>query len=143
MTSAQANESLPSAPAASPRLKRLWSIAWRLLVCLILLAWLFHNIFMKEGRQHAQQRGIHWDALTSAEQWKIGWHYGPVELWHNLSIVHPGAFALSVLLMGLALAIGVVRWRTVLRVHGLNLSWGRATEISIVAHFFNSFLLGA
>jgi len=28
-------------------------------------------------------------------------------------------------------------------VHGLDLSWGRATEISLVAHFFNSFLLGS
>ena len=143
MITAQANGSLPSAPAAPPRLKRLWNVAWRLLVCLVLLAWLFHNIFMKEGRATAQRRGIPWETLSSTEQWKIGWHYGPVELWHNLSLIQPGAFALSVLVMGVSLAIGIARWRTVLRVQGLDLSWGRATEISIVAHFFNSFLLGS
>jgi len=31
----------------------------------------------------------------------------------------------------------------VLNVHGLKLPWTRAAEISLVAHFFNSFLLGA
>src|SRR5205085_10207569 len=81
--------------------------------------------------------------LSRVEQWKFAWHYGPIDLWHNLSIVDPRAFALSVLLMGCVLGLGIMRWRTVLRVHGLDLSWGRATEISLVAHFFNSFLLGS
>jgi uncharacterized protein (TIRG00374 family) len=44
--------------------------------------------------------------------------------------------------MGCTLVIGVARWRMALRVQGLNLSFGRAMEISFVAHFFNSFLLG-
>jgi uncharacterized protein (TIRG00374 family) len=50
---------------------------------------------------------------------------------------------LSLGLMGLTLLIGTLRWRMVLQVQGLNLSFGRATEISLVAHFFNSFLLGS
>src|SRR6185503_19984603 len=54
-----------------------------------------------------------------------------------------GMFALSVLPMGLTIVLGIWRWRMVLAVHGLNLPWGRATEISFVAHFFNSFLLGS
>src|SRR5258707_14181593 len=66
-----------------------------------------------------------------------------MDMWQTVSIVEPRAFVLSVLLMGSALALGIVRWRIVLRVHGLDLSWGRATEISLVAHFFNSFLLGS
>src|SRR5204862_7781988 len=78
-----------------------------------------------------------------ADQWNTAWHYGPIELWHNLSIVDASALALSIAIIGTALALGIYRWRTVLRVHGLNLSWGRATEISLVAHFFTSFLLGS
>jgi glycosyltransferase 2 family protein len=145
MITAQAkdSESMAAAAQGPSRARHLWNVTWRVLVCLILLAWLFHNIFIKEGRQAALQRGIAWNTLSQTEQWKIGWHYGPIELWHNLSIVHFGAFALSVLIMGLSLVVGIARWRTVLRVHGLNLSWGRATEISLVAHFFNSFLLGS
>jgi glycosyltransferase 2 family protein len=123
--------------------RHLWGVTWRILVCLVLLSWLFHTIFIKEGKQAALQRGIAWNSLSQTEQWKIGWHYGPIELWRNLSIVDAGAFALSVVIMGMVLAVGIARWRMVLRVHGLNLSWGRATEISIVAHFFNSFLLGS
>jgi uncharacterized protein (TIRG00374 family) len=45
--------------------------------------------------------------------------------------------------MGLTLGLGVVRWQMVLRVQGLDLPWGRAAEISFVAHFFNSFMLGS
>lgn len=123
--------------------KKVWSLSWRILVCLILLAWLFHSIFLKEGREAAEQQGINWQTLSSSEQWRFGWHYGPIDLWHNFSMVDPLAFALSVLLMGSALAVGIFRWRTVLAVHGLDLSLGRATEISLVAHFFNSFLLGS
>ena len=46
------------------------------------------------------------------------------------------------LLVGAALIVGIARWRMVLAAGGFNLSFGRAAEISLVAHFFNSFLLG-
>src|SRR5207237_10222498 len=45
--------------------------------------------------------------------------------------------------MGLTILLGVVRWHSVLKAQGLALPMGRATEISLVAHFFNSFLLGS
>jgi hypothetical protein len=45
--------------------------------------------------------------------------------------------------MGLTILVGVWRWRRVLRVQGLALPFSRAAEISLVAHFFNSFLLGS
>jgi hypothetical protein len=45
--------------------------------------------------------------------------------------------------MGATLFLGTLRWRMVLRVHGIRLSLGRAAQISLVAHFFNSFLLGS
>ena len=45
--------------------------------------------------------------------------------------------------MGTTILLGVLRWRLVLRVQGLDLPWRRGAEISFVAHFFNSFLLGS
>ena len=75
--------------------KKVRCLSWQILVCLILLAWLFHSIFLKEGRQAAEQQGINWQALSSSEQWRFGWHYGPIDLWHNFSMVDPLAFALA------------------------------------------------
>ncbi len=123
--------------------KNIWKAAVRLLICLVLLGWICHAIFLNEGRLAAQQHGDPWDQLSRWDQWKSGWAHGPPELWRNLTLIPPQYFALSFLLMGVTLALGVVRWQMVLRVHGLKLSWGRAGEISFVAHFFNSFLLGS
>jgi uncharacterized protein (TIRG00374 family) len=64
-------------------------------------------------------------------------------LWQTLTLVKPGALTLSVALMGVTILLGVFRWRMALRVQGIELSLGRAMEISFVAHFFNSFLLGS
>jgi len=120
-----------------------FQIGWRLAVCLALLVWIFHVIFLSEGKSAIQKQGIAWEQLSRWDQWKAGWHHGPPELWENLSTIHPGIFSLSIVVMALTLVLGVIRWRMVLRVQGLNLHWGRAAEISFVAHFFNSFLLGS
>ncbi|HSH96402.1 MAG TPA: lysylphosphatidylglycerol synthase transmembrane domain-containing protein, partial [Roseimicrobium sp.] len=49
----------------------------------------------------------------------------------------------SFVLVGATLLIGIVRWRMALKLQGLPLSFVRTGEISLVAHFFNSFLLGS
>ncbi len=123
--------------------KKIWQTSWRAGVCVVLLGWLLNNIFLNEGKAAAQKHHLPWEDLTRWEQWQSGWKQGPPELWRNLSEVDAGAFCLAILLMGSTLLIGVARWRMVLRVQGLDLPWGRALEISFVAHFFNSFLLGA
>jgi hypothetical protein len=123
--------------------RKIWTAGWKLLVCLGLLGWVFHVIFVKEGRTAAQAQGIAWEQLARAEQWRLAWTYGPAELWRHLSLLPATVFALSVGVMGLTLVLGILRWRMVLDVHGLRLPWGRAAEISFVAHFFNSFLLGS
>lgn len=124
-------------------MKRAWKIGWKILVCLVLLGWIFHAIFLNEAKAAAAQRGVAWESLPRSEQWHQAWTHGPRELWAQVALIHKGALALSVALMAMTIVLGVLRWRMVLRVHGLNLPWSRAAEISLVAHFFNSFLLGS
>lgn len=123
--------------------RKIWAAGWRVVVCVLLLLWIFHTIFLQEGRLAAEAQHLDWNSLSRWEQARQGWHFGPPELWRKLSLIHPALFALSALVMGTTLLLGVVRWRMVLRVHGLLLPWNRALEISLVAHFFNSFLLGS
>ncbi|MEN9572237.1 MAG: hypothetical protein RL514_92 [Verrucomicrobiota bacterium] len=117
----------------------------QLALCGLLLAWIFQSIFWKEGMDawERDQRTPAWRELTKWQRLEVSWTHGPREVWHDMSRVRPGPFALSLGLMGTTIFLGIVRWRQVLRVHGLDLSFARAAEISLVAHFFNSFLLGA
>ena len=123
--------------------RSIWRIAWRLAIGTLLLAWIFHAIFLLEGARAWRGQGQTWETLSRLEQWGVAWSYGPRELWATMSLVSPGALGLSFLFMGMTLLLGVIRWQIVLRVHGLNLSFGRTSEISLVAQFFNSFLLGS
>ena len=133
-------------------LLQIWSASWRIAVGVLLLIWIFHSIFVNEARELAG-RGelieggvpVVWNkqqAPPRTEQWRYGWQYGPPALWRTLRGVNPVALAVSFALMGGTLIVGMVRWRMVLRVQGLNLPFNRVAEISLVAHFFNSFLLG-
>ena len=133
-------------------LRQIWSASWRIAVGGLLLVWIFHSIFVNEARELAG-RGelieggvpVLWTkekAPPRLEQWRYGWQYGPPALGRTLRGVNPVALAVSFALMGGTLVVGMVRWRMVLRVQGLNLPFNRVAEISLVAHFFNSFLLG-
>jgi uncharacterized protein (TIRG00374 family) len=109
----------------------------------LLLAWIFHNIFMLEARRLAPASGHAWAELSRAQHWSLAWSQGPQELWRTLNLVETVPLLLSVLFMGSTILLGLLRWRMVLRAQGLDLSLWRTTEISLVAHFFNSFLLGS
>ena len=122
-------------------MKKLWQTGWRVGLCALLLLWIFHSIFVNEAR--LAHPANEWASLTRQEQWRFGWQEGPGRLWHTLTLISPGAFALSFVLMGSTVALGVMRWRMVLKVQGIDLPFGRAAEISLVAQFFNSFLLGS
>jgi uncharacterized protein (TIRG00374 family) len=113
------------------------------LVCALLLAWILHAIFLREGQLTLSQQGVDWQKLSRAEKWEAAWQHGPKELWRTLTLISPGSLLNSIVLMGLTILLGVIRWRMVLGVQGLNLPFSRAGEISLVAHFFNSFLLGS
>ncbi len=126
----------------SPPARR-WRTAGRLAICLLLLAWIFNSIFANEAKLWAQARGTPWDSLTLLERWRSGWLVGPRELWHTLRLIKPVCFAWSLVFMGTTIFLGVMRWRLVLETQGIHLAARRATGISFVAHFFNSFLLGS
>jgi hypothetical protein len=119
--------------------KSAWKLTAQIGFCLILLAWIFHSIFSSEGKAAT----ANWRELSRSEQWRIAWTTGPHQLWETISLVHPGAFGLSMIFMGATILLGVIRWRMVLEVQGLHLPATRATGISLVAQFFNSFLLGS
>lgn len=121
----------------------MWKTAWRVGVTTLLLGWILHAIFLGEARRLASTEGGVWEQLPRGEQWRLAWTHGPPELWHSLSLVQPSAFVLSLVFMGLTIWLGLLRWRMVLRLQGLHLSLMRTAEISLVAHFFNSFLLGS
>ena len=122
-------------------MKKLWHTGWRIALCALLLFWIFHVIFVNEARAALGSNA--WGGLSKSEQWRMAWKEGPPRLWQTLTLVRPGALTLSVALMGVTVLLGVFRWRMALRVQGIELSPGRAMEISFVAHFFNSFLLGS
>ena len=111
----------------------------KLAVCLVLVAWILHVIFAGEAETQVKD----WASLSFAEQVRESWTIGPTGLWKTLSGVSLGWLLASFVFMGATIFIGVVRWRTVLAVQGLHLPLGRAAGISLVAHFFNSFLLGS
>jgi hypothetical protein len=125
--------------------RKLWRIGWRLVVCGLLLLWIFHTIFRNEGQLAWQRQGGKpaWQELPRTEQWQLAWTSGPRELWRTARLAKPAALALSIVWMGAIILLGVARWRMALRVQGLDLPMSRTVEISFVAHFFNSFLLGS
>jgi uncharacterized protein (TIRG00374 family) len=115
-------------------------------ICGLLLLWIFNSIFMREARtiwpqQHMDGPG--WSALNSSQQWHAAWKLGPPELWRTLSMVSGVSFCQSLVAMAATIFLSIFRWKLVLRLQGLNLGLKKITEISFVAHFFNSFLLGS
>ena len=99
--------------------KKIWSTAWRILVCLVLLGWIFHAIFTNEAKLAAAKNGFNWSELSRLQQWEQAWRLGPTELWNTVSSVHPGAFIVSILLVGMTILFGIIRWRMVLAGKGL------------------------
>lgn len=107
------------------------------------MGWILHSIFLREAALNRKPDASPWATLPRLEQWHLGWTEGPAALWKTLTTVDPAWISLSILLMGTTLLLGVLRWRMALRLQGIHLSLIRTGEISLVAHFFNSFLLGS
>jgi len=122
-----------------------WALRFtlKLAVCFVLVAWILHAIFAGEAENALQLEGRNWADLSLGQQIRESWIIGPFSLWQTISGVDIGWLLASLFFMGTTILIGVFRWRIVLDVQGLHLSFGRTVGISLVAHFFNSFLLGS
>jgi uncharacterized protein (TIRG00374 family) len=123
--------------------RQAWSVTWRLGVAVVLLAWAFHAIFHDQVRAVLDAQGRELDSLPRLERWALVWRLGPQELGRTLTEVDPGWLAISVLLWGVTIVLGAWRWLLVLHSQGLRPGFRRVLEISFIAHFFNSFLLGS
>lgn len=115
----------------------------RLAVCLLLLALAFHSIFLQEGRSAFMRVGGDWAELSPPQRWQVAWRHGPVGLWQTIGGLRPWEGIESLGFMGATILLGLLRWRLFLRAQGLELPLARTAEISLVAHFFNSMLLGS
>ncbi|NJN05958.1 MAG: flippase-like domain-containing protein [Rhodobacteraceae bacterium] len=122
---------------------KFWSLAWRIAVGGLLLLWIFHNIFSLEGREAVERGGQAWSNLSRAEQWHAAVDARSRRTQPPVGGHLPGHLIGSFALVGVALLLGVLRWRLVLRVVNIDLSFTRAARITLVAQFFNAFLLGS
>lgn len=120
-----------------------WRLLWRVSVCVLLLGWAFHTIFVNEGRAEWDRRGGDWDALSRAVQWQFAWHHGPGALARVVAAIRPADGLFSLLFMGATIFLGTLRWHLVLRAHDIEVPLRRVLEISFVGHFFNALLLGS
>jgi glycosyltransferase 2 family protein len=123
--------------------RRLWSLSWRIGAALLLLGWIFQLIFYNEAYLAWRGEGHDWEALTRWQRLQVAWTYGPPGVWETLKMIDLKYLLVAILLMGLVLFIGILRWQIILKVHGLAMPFSRTSEISLIAHFFNSFLLGS
>ena len=125
------------------RLGHAWSLAWRTGVTVLLMAWAFHAIFHDQCRVLLSLQGVDLDAMPRWDRWMAVWRLGPMELGRTLVAVRPEWLAASIGLWGVTILLGAWRWLLVLRSQGLDPGFRKTLEISLVAHFFNSFLLGS
>lgn len=115
----------------------------RFTLATLLLGVLFHIIFCNEAQLQLTDRPGAWDALSRWDQRRLAWQVGPMGLWETarrldaLSLL--GAFALC----GVTIFAGAMRWHRALQVQGLLVTRSEVCRISLVAHFFNAFLLGS
>ena len=112
----------------------------RIAVCGLLLAVIFHIIFCNEV-QLTSAPG-EWQSLSPWKQRQRAWTEGPRALWETAHQVRPVQLGISFGACGLVILIGGLRWRQVLRAQGLDLPLVAVIRISLVAQFFNAFLLG-
>ncbi|MBN8246671.1 MAG: flippase-like domain-containing protein [Verrucomicrobia bacterium] len=110
---------------------------------LLLLTAIFHSIFCNEVQlQLAAEEGPSWSSMSPWEQRRLAWTRGPAGLWATIRSLDAVSLAAAFLICGALVALGAVRWHRVLREQGLLVPWREVFRISLVAQFFNAFLLG-
>lgn len=115
----------------------------RFALATLLLGAILHIIFCNEAQlQLAGQPGA-WDALDPWAQRRLAWQVGPVGLWETARRIDAASLVGAFVLCGVTVFAGALRWHRALQVQGLEVSRHEVCRISLVAHFFNAFLLGS
>jgi len=115
----------------------------RFALATLLLGMIFHIIFSNEAQLQLLDQPGAWSRLSPWEQRQLAWRVGPVGLWDTarrldaLSLM--GAFCLC----GVPIFLGALRWQRTLLVQDIRVPKREVCRISLVAHFFNAFLLGS
>ena len=115
----------------------------RILVSVGILAYLFHGIFQNEAADYFTAHQIDPDALSWVEHARIVWHVGPLSLWNALQKINPWWFVAAVICSGIPAFLGIIRWRWILQVQGLDVRFSRLFSITFIGLFFNAFMLGS
>jgi uncharacterized protein (TIRG00374 family) len=115
----------------------------RVLVSVGILAYLFNGIFHKEALNYFDAHNIDPDSLSWIERARIVWSVGPQALWHEFQKIDPLWFTASVLAAVMPAILGIIRWRWILHVQGLDVKFFRLFSISFIGMFFNAFMLGS
>lgn len=120
-----------------------FSSAARAAAGLVLLGAIFHSIFCNEVQLQLQSSGgPAWSSFSRWEQRRLAWTRGPSGLWDTFRSLDAVSLVSAFLICGVLVGLGAIRWKRVLREQGLLLSWREVFRISLVAQFFNAFLLG-
>ena len=115
----------------------------RVVVSVRILAYLFNGIFHKEALDYFQAHNIDPDALSWSERARIVWSVGPQALWDALRKVDALWLTAAVICAGIPAVLGILRWKWILHVQGLEVKFSRLFSISFIGLFFNAFMLGS
>ena len=115
----------------------------RVVVSVGILAYLFNSIFHKEAASYFESHNIDPDALNWVERARIVWSVCPQSLLEALQKISLLWFMGAVICAGLPAMLGVIRWRWILNVQGLEVKLPRLFSISFIGLFFNAFMLGS
>ena len=115
----------------------------RVLISVGILAYLFNGIFHKEALNYFDARNIDPASLSWVERARIVWSVGPQALWLEFQKIDPRWFAAAVVAALLPAILGIIRWRWILHVQGLDVKFSRLFSISFIGMFFNAFMLGS
>ena len=112
------------------------------------------GVFLGSGGQGALAGLV---GSISARQWHLRWlgpaasglflvvvlfQVGWTELAAALARLSPATIGLAVVFFGLGLGVGASRWRRVARLRGLTTTRSEVWRMTLIGHFFNTFLLG-
>jgi uncharacterized protein (TIRG00374 family) len=115
----------------------------RVVVSVGILFYLFHGIFHKEAGEYFETHQINPDTLTWMERARIIWRVGPLSLWEAVQKAQPLWIVAAIVCAGIPGLLGIIRWRWILRVQGLQVRFPRLVSITFIGLFFNAFMLGS